>query len=273
MKQRVQAVLLHVVLVVLGVITLLPFGWMAVSAFKPNTEIVGVDQSFLPKEWTFENFTSIQENFAFFRLFANSVGLSLAITAIAVYTSLIGGFVFAKYEFRGKSQVFALVLSTMMIPWAVVIIPRYTMFADAGLKDSYASIVIPAAISAFGIFMMRQSMDNIPDEILEAARIDGASELYIFHRIVAPLSGNAISALAIFQFLWVWEDYLWPYLMLTDESKQVLAVGLTTFQGRYTTDYGGLFAATTIAIVPVLIVYVVFQRRFVAGAASAAVKG
>jgi multiple sugar transport system permease protein/raffinose/stachyose/melibiose transport system permease protein len=121
--------------------------------------------------------------------------------------------------------------------------------------------------------MMRQSMNNVPDEILEAARIDGASELYIFHRIVAPLSVNAISALAIFQFLWVWEDYLWPYLMLTTPSKQVLAVGLTTFSGQYSTDYGGLFAATTVSIIPVVIVYVIFQKRFVAGAASAAVKG
>lgn len=273
MKLRVESAALHLALVVLGAVTLLPFGWMVLSAFKSNSEIVGLEQSFLPQEWTLDNFTSIQENFDFVQLFANSLGLSVAITVIAVYTSLLGGFVFAKYEFRGKGQIFALILSTMMIPWAVVIIPRYTMFADAGLRDSYASLIVPAAISAFGIFMMRQSMDGIPDEILEAARIDGASELYIFHRIVAPLSGNAISALAIFQFLWVWEDYLWPYLMLTSEDKQVLAVGLTTFQGRYTTDYGGLFAATTIAIIPVLIVYLVFQRRFVAGAASAAVKG
>lgn len=116
-------------------------------------------------------------------------------------------------------------------------------------------------------------MDGIPDAVLEAARIDGASEVYILHRIVAPMSVNAISALAIFQFLWAWEDYLWPYLMITTQNKQVLAVGLTTFSGQYATDYGGLFAATTISILPVLIVYVLLQKRFVAGAASAAVKG
>src|SRR5699024_1053292 len=148
---------------------------------------------------------------------------------------------------------------TMMIPWAVTIIPRYTMFADVGLKGSWASLIIPAVFSGFGIFMMKQSMDGIPDEVLEAARMDGASELYIFHRIVLPMSTNAISALAIFQFLWVWEDYLWPYLMIDDDSKQVLAVGLTTFSGRYSTDFGGLFAATTLSILPVLIVYLIFQ--------------
>ena len=273
MSRRVSSVCLHVGLLAVATVTIFPFVWMVMSSFKYADEISAVDQHLLPRVWTLDNYRSIQEHFDVVRLFGNSLLLSVVITAIAVYTSLLGGYVFGKYRFRGRGPLFALVLSTMMIPWAVVLIPRYTMFTDAGLQDSYASIIIPAAISSFGIFMMRQSMNNVPDEILEAARIDGASELYIFHRIVAPLSVNAISALAIFQFLWVWEDYLWPYLMLTTPSKQVLAVGLTTFSGQYSTDYGGLFAATTVSIIPVVIVYVIFQKRFVAGAASAAVKG
>lgn len=271
MKVRVFA--LNATLAVVGVIIVLPFFWMILSAFKSNAEIVGFEQSFWPREWTVQNFISIQTKLDFFRLFGNSVFLSVTITALSVYTSLVGGFVFAKYRFRGRGVLFAVILSTMMVTWAVVIIPRYTMFREIGLTDSYASIIIPAVISAFGIFMMRQSMDAVPDEILEAARIDGASEWFIFHRIVAPMCVNAISALSIFIFLWVWEDYLWPYLMISSEEKQVLAVGLTTFNGQYSTDYGGLFAATTLAIVPVMIVYVVFQRRFIAGAASAALKG
>ena len=269
----VLTVCLHAGLLAIGAVTVFPFFWMILSSFKSADEIAAVDQHLLPHVWTLANYTSIQEHFDVIRLFANSLMLSVTITVIAVYTSLLGGYVFGKYRFRGRGPLFAVILSTMMIPWAVVLIPRYTMFTDAGLQDSYASIIIPAAISSFGIFMMRQSMDNVPDEVLEAARIDGASELYIFHRIVAPLSVNAISALAIFQFLWIWEDYLWPYLMLTTASKQVLAVGLTTFSGQYSTDYGGHFAATTVSIIPVVIVYVIFQKRFIAGAASAAVKG
>lgn len=271
MKVRVFA--LNALLLVGGAIIVLPFVWMILSAFKSNAEILSFDQTFLPKVWTLDNFVSIQTKLDFFRLFFNSVLLSVTITVLSVYTSLVGGFVFSKYRFRGRGPLFAVILSTMMITWAVVIIPRYTIFRGVGLNDSYASIIIPAVISAFGIFMMRQSMDAVPDEILEAARIDGASEWFIFHRIVAPMSVNAISALSIFQFLWVWEDYLWPYLMISSEEKQVLAVGLTTFRGQYGTDYGGLFAATTLAIVPVMIVYIVFQRRFIAGAASAALKG
>ncbi|OKL52373.1 carbohydrate ABC transporter permease [Buchananella hordeovulneris] len=268
-----KSLVLHALLGAIGVLTVFPFAWMLVSSFKSNSEINAAAQSFWPKSWTLDNYVSVQEKLEFFRLFANSIFLSVVITAIVIYTSLLGGFVFAKYQFRGRGAAFAIILSTMMITWAVVIIPRYTLFESAGLRGSYASIIIPAAISGFGIFMMRQSMTAVPDEILEAARIDGASEPYIFHRIVAPMCRNAISALAIFQFLWVWEDYLWPYLMITSQEKQVLAVGLTTFNGQYGTDYGGLFAATTISVVPVLVVYVVFQRRFVAGAASAAVKG
>ena len=271
--RRVISVLVHLALLAVGVLTVFPFVWMLLSAFKPNREIRALDQTLLPREWTFENFLSIQDHFDFFRLFGNSVLLSVSITAISIYTSVLAGFVLGKYVFRGRGLLFGFILSTMMIPWAVTIIPRYTMFADAGLKGSWASLIIPAIFSGFGIFMMKQSMDAIPDEVLEAARVDGASELYIFHRIVLPMSTNAISALAIFQFLWVWEDYLWPYLMIDEDAKQVLAVGLTTFSGRYSTDFGGLFAATTLSILPVLIVYLIFQKRFIAGAASAAVKG
>lgn len=271
--RRLPNLILHIGLILIGIITVFPFVWMLLSAFKPNSEIRALDQTLLPREWTFENFLNIQENFDFLRLFANSVILSATITGISLYTSVLAGFVLGKYVFRGRGLLFGFILSTMMIPWAVTIIPRYTMFADVGLKGSWASLIIPAVFSGFGIFMMKQSMDGIPDEVLEAARMDGASELFIFHRIILPMSTNAISALAIFQFLWVWEDYLWPYLMIDDDSKQVLAVGLTTFSGRYSTDFGGLFAATTLSILPVLIVYLIFQKRFIAGAASAAVKG
>ena len=273
MRLKPASIVLHVGLLAAALVTVFPFAWMVLSAFKSNAEINALDQTLLPQEWTFENFVNIQENFDFLRLFANSVILSVTITAIVVYTSCLAGFVIAKYRFRGRELLFGFVLSTMMVPWAVTIIPRYTMFIDAGLRDSWASIIVPAALSGFGIFLMRQNMDAVPDEVLEAARIDGASEIRIFHGIVLPMSGNAISALAIFQFLWVWEDYLWPYLMLTSEELQMLAIGLRTFSGRYATDYGGLFAATTLSILPVLVVYVVFQRRFIAGAAGAAVKG
>lgn len=273
MNKKIQTLALEAALLILGITTVFPFIWMVLSAFKPNSEIRSLDQTLLPVEWTFDNFLGLQDKFDFIRFFANSLGIAVIVTVVTIYTSCLCGYVLAKYEFRGRNAIFAFILGTMMIPWAVTIIPRYTMFAAWNLRDNYLALILPAVLSGFGIFMLRQSMDDIPDAILEAARIDGASEVYIFHRIVLPMSRNPISALAIFQFLWSWEDYLWPYLMMDSEDKQVLAVGLTTFNGRYGTDYGGLFAATTISVIPVLIVYLIFQKRFIAGAASAAVKG
>ncbi len=137
---------------------------------------------------------------------------------------------------------------------------------------SYKALIIPAMFSGFGIFMMKQHIETIPDEIIEAARMDGANEFYIFHRIIFPMAKNGISSIAIFQFLWTWEDYLWRSVINTKE-KQLLAVGLKMFNGQYSTDYGALFAATAISIIPVLLIYLFFQKQFIAGIAASAVKG
>lgn len=272
-KQRVMSVTLFIVLILAGIVTVVPFVWMVLSSFKTNAEISSLHQTLIPQEFTFDNYTSLQSNFNFLRYFANSVFIAVVVTVLVIYISCLCGFVLSKYEFRGKNLIFSFVMMTMMIPWSVTIISRYTMFMKAGLQDTYLSLILPVMVSGFGIFMMKQDISALPDELLEAARIDGANEFSIFHRIVLPMSKNSISAIAIFQFLWVWEDYLWPYLMIDSEEKQLLAVGLTTFNGRYSTDYGGLFAATTISIIPVLIIYVIFQKRFVAGVAAGAVKG
>lgn len=272
-QKQVLKILLNIVLILAGVLTVIPFIWMVCSSFKTNAEISALDQSLFPKEPTLINYLSLQENFDFLTYFLNSICITLAITALVIYTSTVCGYVLSKYEFKGKKILFGTVLMTMMILWAVTIIPRYTMFQAAGLYDSYVSLVLPVMISGFGILMLKQGIDTLPNELLEAARMDGANEFYIVHRIVFPLSRNSISAIAIFQFLWCWEDYLWPYLMIDSPEKQLLAVGLTQFNGRFTTDYGGLFAATAISIIPVLIIYIIFQKRFVVGIANSAVKG
>ena len=273
MKKRILKSILNIVLLMVGLITVFPFIWMILSSFKSNEEISALNQTLLPQNFTLENYTSLQSNFNFLRYFGNSVLVAVIVTVLVVYFSCICGFVLSKYEFKGKNILFGFVMMTMMIPWSVTIISRYTMFMEAGLQDTYLSLIIPVMVSGFGIFMMKQDITALPDELLEAARIDGANEFKIFHQIVLPMCKNSISAIAIFQFLWVWEDYLWPYLMIDSEEKQLLAVGLTMFNGRYATDYGGLFAATVISIVPVLVVYTIFQKRFVEGVAAGAVKG
>lgn len=273
MKKQTLRAALYIVLAVVGIITVLPFVWMILSSFKTNEEISALHQTLLPQNFTLENYTSLQSNFNFLQYFGNSVMIAVIVTVLVVYISCLCGFVMSKYEFKGKNLIFGFVMMTMMIPWSVTIISRYTMFMKSGLLDSYLSLVLPVMVSGFGIFMMKQDISSMPDELLEAARIDGANEFRIFHQIVLPMSKNSISAIVIFQFLWVWEDYLWPYLMIDSDKKQLLAVGLTMFNGRYSTDYGGLFAATVISIVPVIIVYTIFQKRFVAGVAAGSVKG
>lgn len=270
--KKAKSVALTVILLVLAFITIVPFIWMLLSSFAPNSDIVKIGGSLFPIPTTLSNYTSVQEKFNFMRMFFNSLVISVLTTAIIIYTSALVGFVFAKFDFKGKNLLFGVVLSTMMLPWAVTIIPRYEMMVDFGWLDSYKSLIIPSMVSGFGIFMFRQGISQISDEMLEAARVDGASDFYIFHRIIIPMSTNTISSLAIFQFLWSWEDFLWPYLMINDENKQLLSVGLRMFNGQYGTDYGGLFAATSISIIPVIIIYLVFQKRFIAGVASGSVK-
>ena len=261
MKHKVLKTILFIVLCLAGVVTVLPFVWMVFSSFKTNGEIEALEQTILPKEPILDNYLNLQENFNFLGYFTNSIMIAVIVTVLVVYTSCICGYVLGKYQFKGKNVIFGFVMMTMMIPWSVTIIPRYTMFMKAGLQDTYLSLILPVMVSGFGIFMMKQNMETIPDELIEAARMDGSNEFQTFHKLILPLCKNGISAIAIFQFLWVWEDYLWPYLMIDSENKQLLAVGLTLFNGRYSTDYGGLFAATTISILPVIIVYVICGRR------------
>lgn len=270
--KNIRSILLNVVLLLLALVTIIPFIWMLVSSFAPNSEIVKITGSLFPTPSTFQNYIDVQEKFNFMRMFANSLFVSVLTTVIIIYTSSLMGFVFAKFRFKGKNLLFGIVLSTMMLPWAVTIIPKYEMMVDFGWLNTYKALIIPSMVSGFGIFMFRQAISQIPDELIEAARVDGASDFYIFHRIILPMSQNAIASLAIFQFLWSWEDFLWPYLMINDESKQLLSVGLRLFNGQYGTDYGGLFAATAISIIPVVVIYIVFQKRFIAGVSSGAIK-
>ena len=270
--RTIGSVVLTVLLFVVALITIVPFLWMFISSFAPNSEIVKINGGLFPTPSTLDNYVSIQENFNFLRLFGNSVFVATVKTVIIIYTSALLGFVFAKMRFFGRDFLFAIVMGTMMIPWAVTIIPQYEMMVSFGWLDSYKALIIPGLVSGFGIFLFRQSISGISDELIEAARLDGASDTRIFHSLILPLSHNTIAALAIFTFLWNWEDYLWPFLMITDESKQLLAVGLKAFNGQYGTDYGGLFAATSLAIVPVIIVYMVFQKQFIAGIATGSSK-
>lgn len=273
MKRKLSSAAINIILLACSIIVILPFVWMLSSSFKTNAEINARIQSFFPIAFTLQNYIDVLQKFKFFRYFLNSLIYVTLVTSITIYTSTISGFVFSKYRFKGRQFLFTCILLTMMVPGVVTIIPRYSIMQSFGWIDTYAALIVPAAFTSFGIFLMRQACYSIPDEMIEAARIDGASEFYIFHRIVFPQLRNAVITIAIFQFLFAWDDYLWPYLMIRTTDKQMLSVALSIFNGRYSTDYAGLFAATSIAIVPVVVFYIIFQKRFIEGVSAASLKG
>ena len=265
---KVNLFLLNVVLFILAIITVVPFAWMMVSAFATNAEIVRIDGAFFPTPSTISNFTDVFAKFNFIQMFNNSLFIAGITTVIIIYTSAMMGFVFAKFEFRGRQFLFGIIMATMMLPWAVTIIPRYQMMVSFGWLDTYRALIVPSLFSGFGIFMFRQAISSISDSLIEAARVDGASDFFIFHRIILPMARNTIASLAIFQFLWSWEDFLWPFIIINNQSRQLISVGLRIFNGRHGTDFGGLFAATSLSIVPVILVYLIFQKQFISGIAS-----
>ncbi len=265
--------LVYFILIIGSLAMILPFVWIIASTFKIDAEIVGGNPSFFPKDPTIENYINMVTQFHVGKYFLNSVFLSTVRTFIGVYTSLICGYALAKHNFKFKNFLYGFILVTMMVPYFTTLIPMYNMVNNWGLNDSYLAIILPTLLSSFGIFMMRQYMlDGVPDELIEAATIDGAGEFYIFHKIVIPQCINMISALSIFLFLWNWEDFLWPYLVLNTESKYPLSVALSQFTGQNVTHYGQLFAATAVTIIPILVVYLAFQKRFVEGVSMSGIK-
>jgi ABC-type glycerol-3-phosphate transport system permease component len=218
------------------------------------------------------NYTKVNKAVNLLVAFRNSIFLAVVRTIIILYTSAIVGYVISKIDFKFNKAVFIFILATMMIPWPVVIIPQYQEMVWFKWIGKYTALIVPGLFSSFGIFLMKQFIDGIPRELMEAARCDGATEYGIFHRIVLPNIGPSISALAIFQFLWIWDDFLWPTLMINKASKYTLPLALRALQGQYFSDYGPIFAGAAVSIAPVLIIYIIFQRRFVEGITMTGIK-
>lgn len=256
-----------------SVIMLYPFIYMILSSFKENQEIIRIPPTFLPEKPTFEHYQLVlgEKNFGLF--FWNSLWLTIVRTSIVLYSGAFFGYVFSKLRFRGKEALFLFILATMMVPWPVTIVPQYQMMSWFGWVGKYSSIIIPSLFSTFSIYMMRQFIDAIPNELIEAGVVDGAGQFSIFHFIILPNLTAAISALGIFQFLWAWDDYLWPFLMLQNMKMYTLPVGLSLFNGQYFNDNGGIFAASSVAVLPVMIVYLMFQNQLTEGIAATGIKG
>jgi multiple sugar transport system permease protein len=261
-------------LIVISVIMVFPFLWMISTSFKPAPEVIAWPPRILPLDPTWENYARLRTAAPFARFFFNSLVMSTLSTAGIILTSTLAGYVFAKYRFPGRNILFAIILVTAMVPLEVYILPLFMTMVDLKWLNTYQGMVAPYLIMSFGIFFMRQNITHgIPDELLESARIDGASDWRTFATIVLPLAKSAIGALAIFAFMQAWAAFIWPLLVTRRTEMYNMELGLGFFQNAYTIDFGPISAASVVSFMPVLIVYFIFRKQIQRGVTLGAVKG
>lgn len=261
------------VLIVTSVIALFPMYWLFVNALTPITSNPPLTPILWPA-WSLDNFRRLLEGNVFYKNWMlNSLMVSLAITIWHVLFDSMAGYAFAKRRFPGREVIFWLMLSTLMIPIHVTVIPLYIVTNRLGLIDNLLAVILPGTANAFGIFLMRQYIQTLPSELEEAARIDGASEFQVFWSVILPLARPALGALAIFTFVRHWNDFLWPLIALTRPQNYTLTVGVANLQGEFATDYGVIFAGAALAALPMIVFFFAFQRQFLEGVRMGAVKG
>ena len=259
-------------LLVMTFIILAPVLWFVLSSFKDATELGARPPKIFPTEWAFSNYTEAFQMYNYMRYFTNSVIVTTLATILTLIINSMAAYAFAKYNFRGRDGLFVMTLAMIMIPLQVILIPIYLVVSSLGLVNTYWGMIIPAAATPTGVFIIRQYMLTIPDELIEAARIDGAGEFRIFARIVLPLCRPALAVVAIFSILWRWNDFLWPLLIAQKEELYTLPVALALLNGQLVVPYNIVLAMSVMSIIPVLFMFVFMQRQIVQGIAQTGIK-
>lgn len=268
-----QSVILYALLIILTVVTLTPLIWMLSSSLKLDSEVFSVPIRWIPETFHWENYQRIWSKIPLLTFTINTVKLTAIITIIQVITSSFAAYGFAKCKFRGRDILFLCYVATIAIPWQVYMLPQYSMMNKFHLVDTHIGYILMQSFSAFGVFLMRQFFISLPNELLEAARIDGLSEYGIFAKIALPLSKASISTLVIFTFVTIWNDYMGPMIYFNTQSKKTLQLGVKMFIGQYATEYGLVMAASVLSLIPVLAIFLLGQKQFVQGIASSGIKG
>lgn len=264
---------LYFLLVIGAVVSLTPFYWMFVGATQQSGDILSIPPSFLPGTNALENLQGLRDQIGFLRALGNSLGIAVIYTVLGVFICSLSGYAFAKFRFKGRDALFFVLLLAIMIPYQVTLVPLFEMMTALGWIDTWQAIILPNLAFPFGIFLMRQNMRSIPDDLLEAARVDGCGEFRIFLRIALPTMRPALAALGIFMFMFQWNNFMWPLIALRSESAYTLPVALSTLIGLQERDYGELMMGTTLATVPIIILFLVLQRQFISGIFGGSVKG
>ena len=260
------------VLIVGAILMLIPVVWTVLSSFKDQTELALRPPTIIPRDPTITNYSEALTSFNFLSYFKNSVIVTLAATALTLTINSMAAFALAKYNFRGRDFLFLLTLATIMIPLQVILLPVYQVVASLGLVNSIWGLIIPPAATPTGVFLLRQYMLTIPDDLIEAARIDGASEWRIFWRIVLPLCRPALAVVAIFSIIWRWNDFLWPLIVAQDERVYTLPVALARFNGQQVVPFNLVLAMSVLSILPIVLIFLFLQRHILAGIAQTGLK-
>ena len=271
-KKLIINIIAHTLLIFGALTMLVPFIWMLSSSFKSLSEVFVFPPTLFGERIVWENYTEISSRFDYFMYFMNSVKVSAWVVVVQVFTSALAGYVFAKMNFKGRDKIFLLYLATMMIPFHVTVITNFLQMSMYGLVNTLWSLMLPASVSAFGTFMMRQFFITVPNELCEAAKIDGCNPFTTFIRICLPMAKSTIATLSIFCFMGVWNDYFTPLIYINDARKYTLPLGLASMKGMYSTDWPVLMASSVISVLPVLVAFILAQDAFVKGVMMSGMK-
>ncbi len=267
-------VIVYVILILIAVLMIIPFIWMLSASIKSDREVFQMNPFVLiPENPKFSNYHDIWTKIPMLRFAENTIFLTIVVTFLQLLTSSFAAYSFAKLEFKHKNTLFFAYIATIAMPWQVYMVPQFIMMRKFGLNDKLLAIICLQAFSAFGVFMMKQFYEDIPNELCEAARIDGMSEYRIYASIMLPLSKPALSTLTIFTFVNTWNDYLGPLIYLKSEQKKTIQLGLKMFISQYSSDYGLIMAGSVLSLIPVLAVFLCLQKYFVEGVAATGLKG
>ena len=255
-----------------AIVMVFPIYWMFATAVRPHPEIFEAIARLLPSSISWNNFRAVLARYPTLTWVDNSVIIAIAAVALTVFINLLCGYTFAKFRFPGRNVLFFAILGALMVPIQVILVPEFLIVSWLGLLNTHLGVILPRAAEAFGIFMVRQFMVSVPDELLEAARLDGAGEFTVFFRIVLPLSKPIIAVLVIFTFMWRWNDFAWPLVALTDQDMFTLPLGLNLLRGEVNPDWGNVMALALLSLLPMLLIFLAFQRYLVQGIASTGLK-
>lgn len=272
-KRLVVKIMLTAILLGLGVLNIFPFLFMVSASFKPNAEIFSYPIKFIPDTIVFHHFVEVfSDEYQFVKWYMNTAIMVAWTIAIKVFIVTMAAYGFAKLKFKGRELLFFILLSAMMVPPESMIVPKYILFKWMGLTDTMWALILPGAFDVFFLFMMRQFFLDIPHSLSEATICDGGGHFTIYAKIVMPLSKAAVITMILFTFIWGWNDYMTPYIFITDTSKQMISVGIKLFQTGKAVDYGAQMTAATLVLLPIIVMFLFAQRYFIEGIATTGVK-